>query len=529
MKEGRRRCLKNRIPERKANGVISVFFALLTPIWLGLLFFLIESARIQAARVQIANITDLGHYSLFSEFEKALLTEYEIFGLDGGYGGGRFSESMVQERLEHFLRVNTLEDPEDTGFLLFDPFGIRLTGSDLEGYALLTDDNGEPFYQQAVACARKTAAAGLAEDLLDCYQDSQKVQEMQETYESEKAASDKALEDAEKTEQQMREEVESSEEWNKDPYSLEKAKNPLPELASVIRRGILKNVLGTAEISSKKVPGRNLASQRHLQKGTLKLEKKYGSLEDDLFFREYLLDFFPDYLDKKTDARLEYQLEYILCGKNSDRNNLKATAAKLLLIREGVNYLYAVQDPEMNAATGSLAFLVVGWTGLAWLVETLKQGLLMGWAYGESLLDVRTLFAGGRVPLLKDRSTWYLSLENLGNLAALLDAGGADRGQGLAYRDYLRLLLNLQPVRDQKRRGLDMIELNLSSRPGLSGFRADHCITAVKDVTRWHVKPVFSRVTAAFLRTGRLQTDPEVTGGFSYEGKILANQKTKDG
>ena len=75
-----------------------------------------------------------------------------------------------------------------------------------------------------VACSRKTAAAGLAEDLMDYYQDAKKAEELQETYEKEKAASDKALEEAKHTEQRRREEIEASEEWNKDPYSLEKAK-----------------------------------------------------------------------------------------------------------------------------------------------------------------------------------------------------------------------------------------------------------------------------------------------------------------
>ena len=154
------------------------------------------------------------------------------------------------------------------------------------------------------------------------------------------------------------------------------------------------------------------------------------------------------------------------------------------------------------------------------MLETLKNALLIGWSYGESLLDVRTLYNGGRVPLLKDASTWQLTLSNLGNLEVLLQNGGMDRGKGLFYKDYLRLLLNLQSTSQQKRRGLDLIELNISALPGLSGFRVDHCIVAVKDCTIWTIPPVFSRVGSAFLHTASLQTDLSVSSGFVYEGKI---------
>lgn len=37
-------------------------------------------------------------------------------------------------------------------------------------------------------------------------------------------------------------------------------------------------------------------------------------------------------------------MEYILGGKNNDRENLKSVAAKLLLIRQGVNMAYLISD-----------------------------------------------------------------------------------------------------------------------------------------------------------------------------------------
>ena len=76
---------------KNARGSITVFLSLSSVLFLSLIFSVIESARIQGARAQTANITDMGNYSLFGEYEKKLLEDYEIFSVDGSYGTGDFS------------------------------------------------------------------------------------------------------------------------------------------------------------------------------------------------------------------------------------------------------------------------------------------------------------------------------------------------------------------------------------------------------------------------------------------------------
>lgn len=43
----------------------------------------------------------------------------------------------------------------------------------------------------------------------------------------------------------------------------------------------------------------------------------------------------------------------------------------------------------------------------------IEAALIFCWAFAESILDVRELFAGGHVPLVKTASDWQLSLSNL--------------------------------------------------------------------------------------------------------------------
>ena len=141
----------------------------------------------------------------------------------------------------------------------------------------------------------------------------------------------------------------------------------------------------------------------------------------------------------------------------------------------------------------------------------------MGWAYGESLMDVRILLEGGKIPLNKTPYTWMVSLEQLGRLDQLLEQGSSDKQEGLSYRDYLRILFYLQPVSGQKKRGLDLVELNLKLAPGLSNFQIDHCVVGIREETNWQIEPVFSRVPAVFLGTPSDLLQVTVESGFAYD------------
>lgn len=81
----------------------------------------------------------------------------------------------------------------------------------------------------------------------------------------------------------------------------------------------------------------------------------------------------------------------------------------------------------------------------------------MCWSFAESILDLRELFHGGRVPLTKTAATWQLSLENLPNLLEGLDSQRRDAKGGMSYEDYLQVLLlsKSKAVQADKRYGHD--------------------------------------------------------------------------
>ncbi len=123
------------------------------------------------------------------------------------------------------------------------------------------------------------------------------------------------------------------------------------------------------------------------------VEPEDGTLTSVLL-GEYVIDHFTDFTDGPKGGELDYELEYILAGRESDKGNLETVAKKLVMLRFVPNYIYlqtsSTKQAEARAAAGTLCTLLGspgGYRGSG-------AGILLAWAYGESVMDVRSLFNG---------------------------------------------------------------------------------------------------------------------------------------
>lgn len=479
------------------KGSITIFLSLTCILFLSLICAVVESARVQGARAQTANITGMGTFSLMGEFERELLEKYEIFALDGTYGNGSFQIQKVNDRLYEFLSCNADPGEDIPNGWCFDPWNLELYDSKVSGYALLTDQKGESFYQQAVSYMKANIGVIAVDELLDLAGDAGDADKWQKQYEKNKQENDSQISGLEGEKQQRVEQLESEaeaealENGTTAVVPAEPENNPLKEIAKLCRKTTLEIVAGDKEISDKSVRVLRLPSRQFLKKGTMKLEKEHSGMVSDVLFREYLIRYFPNFLSEEKGKGLEYQLEYILGGRSSDKANMKYVAGRLLLLREGMNYLYCLQDQQIQSQAGSLALTLTAWLGLPAVTEATKHALLLAWAYAESLIDVRILLDKGKVPLAKDASTWALPLENLGRITEILEEGAKDKGRGLSYQDYLRILLYLGSRDKQKMRGLDMMQSELQQSKATESFKAENCIVGVQTETKWGCGQVF--------------------------------------
>lgn len=162
-----------------------------------------------------------------------------------------------------------------------------------------------------------------------------------------------------------------------------------------------------------------------------------------------------------TDRVLEetvfgFELEYIICGKGSDKENLKGVVNRIMAIRFPVNFAYLISDGVKMAEVASLS---VPLALLSPLPEPVFRYLIAGcWAYVESIADVRCLLDGKSIDFFKTPANWKTDLDNL---EGSISYNGPDSIKGMDYKDYLLILLALD-MDSSYCRMLDIIELNTS-------------------------------------------------------------------
>ena len=117
-----------------------------------------------SARTQILNSMDIGLYSVFGQYDKKLLEDYDLFALDGSMGGGQLNLAKICDNLESYMKPVLKQNSQK----------LSLEHSGLTGYRLLTDNNGEVFYQQIVQYMQETLGSQGVQALLNRMSDREK-------------------------------------------------------------------------------------------------------------------------------------------------------------------------------------------------------------------------------------------------------------------------------------------------------------------------------------------------------------------
>lgn len=155
------------------------------------------------------------------------------------------------------------------------------------------------------------------------------------------------------------------------------------------------------------------------------------------------------------DTAFDCELEYLICGKESDYANLNSVVKKLLALRFPVNYTYLISDAakmaQISAISGPLSVMV-------FIPEPILKYLIAGcWSYVEAMADVRCLLEGRRIAFAKNDGNWITDLNDLEE--SVLDEGSSD-DKGMCYEDYLMILMALDMDKVYYRM-LDIMELNV--------------------------------------------------------------------
>lgn len=272
-----------------------------------------------------------------------------------------------------------------------------------------------------------------------------------------------------------------------------KKKNEIVEFVKKLKKNGILSYITDGKLSDKKIDTQELPSyvtKINNGKDWVKCSDTNEAIRKALV-GQYIFDKFKNYTDDEHNGKLEYEIEYIMYGKPSDKENLEKITNKLLLIREGFNLVHLCKDSVKREEAYTLALTIIGYTGMPAIIRITQFLILGAWAYAESVVDVKDLLNGYKVNLLKKSDEWNLSLSGITKLESSNE--NKEKQSGLSYEDYLRFMLFTQNKAVQVYRIMDLIEMNVQKKYN-KNFHMNKCIVKISVNTEYIVKRVFSLV-----------------------------------
>lgn len=439
------------------KGYITVYFSIAVTICISLLIGLVYGARENAIRQKTKSAVDISLISSFGEYQKELWSMYDMIFVDSTYGYDVEPIVLAEEHFENCLERNFDEEK----FSLFggkDFLKLNCVNVETNRIRFFGDNDGQAVRDQAAKAIKYRYGVGYVEDL---YEKVKEVEELTVTGDLDDSfeRAKEALEDET--------DIEISE-WKN---ACDKAVFSKKEASRSLTIGaVFKDV---SHISSKVINREELFQYRGRNTGNLRNAEK-ETTENTLLFKEYVLEYFGNLLEKKPDSVCDYEVEYCIVGDSSDAKNLEGVLNRILLLREALNAASLAADTarmsEIEAASELISALLVN-PESAPAINTI---IFLLWIYAESIADLRGLVEGKRVPVIKTEDQWQTGMSAVFGSYIITE----NDDNGLNYKDYLRLFLLTQEKEELTLRAADLMEINIRSKLEDYSFKLDNCFDA---------------------------------------------------
>ncbi len=451
-----------------AKAYLTIYLSLTLTVLLSLCLTLIEGARRSCIRLETECITDIGLHSVCGEYHREVFRQYDLFLIDSSYGTAVPTYCNTQARLEDYIRQNM--DLKTSGYFNFvykDLMGVELLDVYIDRVAFASDDEGRRIQKKAAKAILDESSMGLANDVLEWVGVVEQHKLLEYDVATQRQEINRDIE--ERVEAKKKEDAEK---W----YSIE-VPDLLGYLNGLISEGLLYNMLEGEKISEQVVDVSQYISTRRkngiLNVGNAPASDSVAPMERVLF-HAYLIQHLGRYGQRKENGLLAYQVEYVLNGHGSDKENLTATMWKLCNLRGAANLLFLYKDQGKRAAVQGVATTVAAVILMPELESLIETSLLLGWAYVEGMYDVKVLLKGGKVPLIKSAEDWHYDLDSILESADMRVLNKEQKG--LSYADYLQILLFLASGENTAFHFMDIVEMDIRQTAGNQEFRIDGCI-----------------------------------------------------
>ncbi len=424
------------------KGYITVYFALIFMVLISFVLSVFEGLKIYSAKLKVECAFSVASSSVLGEYHKDLLEMFDLFYVDTSYQTKQPNYHYIEAHLWDYLKENT-----DTEIL----------SVELQGITMATDNNGVAFRKQISDYMKDKVGISYIEKLTETYQVVKETGYMEDG--GEEILESKA--------------DEISEEIPDETWKAVELYYPLEDMKQSKNSFVLSQVLtNDKEISTKQILPQNYISERECIVGTG--EDKELDFTDKVLFIQYVFEKFFSYSDNATENDLDYEVEYLIGGKNNDYDNLSVVVKKLLVLREIFNAAYLVTDTEKMSLIQDFSLLVATLVCCPEIEPVITASIVGVWSYQESIADVKTLLQEGKVPLTKSKDSWITDLDSVFTMN-FSEKSPVESNPGMTYQDYLKLLMLFADNTQLTYRSMDLIEMHIRKIESNEAFRMDGC------------------------------------------------------
>lgn len=421
------------------KGSITIYFALIFMVLVSFVLSIFEGIRVHSAKLKSECAFSIASNAVLGEYQKELLEQYDLFYVDTSYQMDVSDYHYVEAHLWDYLSHNS-----DSELL-----SVRLNE-----ITLATDNEGSSFRTQISSYMKDKVGISYIDDIREIFQSAEDIGYVEDDEEDEKE-----------------EDFDGSMGISEDTWKKTQLYYPIDDANTMRKSFVLSQVVENSQnISNKSIYSKNYVSHRECSLGTGKKEDL--NFIDKIYFTQYVLDKFQNYTTKESDGELNYEVEYLLNGKDSDYENLSKTAKKLLALRELFNVAYLVTDTEKMSLIQDFSILVSLLVLCPELEPVLTASIVGVWSYQESITDVKKLLKSEKVPLMKSKESWNTDLDDMFSLSF---SENTTKNEGMDYEEYLRLLMLFSDNTKITYRSMDLMEMHIRNTENNATFRMDAC------------------------------------------------------
>lgn len=448
----------------KIEGYITVYFALVLGMIIVLTVTVIEGARRQTIRFETECAMDAALNSIFAEYNRAMLNRYGLLFIDDSYGETG-NEDNTKNHFLHYMNQNFEKGAANIVFK--DITALRADNAEISETSFASDGDGEVLAYQIVQYMKTKTGIALIDSSEYNPFDTDYEEQFNEYKEMREALDEQIAEYVEDYNKSLPE--------GEEPVSIS---NPADAVEKEPGDGVLYYAFGDKPLSCKTVNLQEYISSRGYVNGCgLKSsqESPFGRPEEILYMT-YLFDKLGYESKEKEASALDYQLEYLLEGKESDIANLRSVIRKIFCIRYVTNMAFLLSDGAKKEEAKAVAAIASTLLGSPEITESVQYSILLAWGYAESAKDLRILFDGNKLSPVKTSADWNTSLLELLSFKSNLSNYHPPSNGYMDYRMYLIGFLAIEQDKTKSMRLMDVMEMDIRLTEGNSMFRMDNQI-----------------------------------------------------